>query len=143
MTITLSQILSLVGKLDDSPGDDTPRERFRHFLTENVSEIGQVRDHIEECLRTSGDQYNRALQDLVNYLGRFLEFEVGFGRYQGVRGQIGFDGHWKSSTGFHIIIEVKTTEAYAIKAATLVGYVDMLLRIGEGSRCPRSDSFKA
>jgi len=32
MSITLSQILALVGKLDDSPGEDTPRERFRLFL---------------------------------------------------------------------------------------------------------------
>jgi len=29
MSITLDQILSLVGKLDDSPGDETPRERFQ------------------------------------------------------------------------------------------------------------------
>ena len=44
MSITLNQILALVGKLDDSPGDDTPRERFRRFLKENVNEGGQVRD---------------------------------------------------------------------------------------------------
>ena len=84
MSITLKQILDLVGKLDDSPGDDTPRERFRRFLKENVKEVGQVRDYVEECIRTSGNQYNRALQDLVNYIGHFLGFEVTFGRYQGV-----------------------------------------------------------
>ena len=127
MSITLNQILALVGKLDDSAGEDTPRERFRRFLKENVNEVGQVRDYIEECLRMSGDQYNRALQDLVNYLGHFLEFEVTFGRYHGVQGQIGFDGHWKSPTEFHIVVEVKTTEVYAIKASTLVGYVDELI----------------
>jgi hypothetical protein len=127
MSITLNQILALVGKLDDSPGEDTPRERFRRFLKDNINEVGQVRDYIEECLRISGDQYNRALQDLVNYLGCFLEFEVTFGRYHGVQGQIGFDGHWKSPTGFHIVVEVKTTEAYAIKTSALVGYVDELI----------------
>jgi len=127
MSISLKHVLDLVGKLDDSPGEGVARERFRRFLKENVKEIGQVRDYIEECLRTSGDQYNRALQDLVNYLGQFLEFEVTFGRYHGVQGQIGFDGHWKSPTGFHIVVEVKTSEAYAIKAATLVGYVDELI----------------
>jgi hypothetical protein len=127
MSITLNQILDLVGKLDDSPGEDTPRERFRRFLRENVLEVGQIRDYVEECLRNSGDQYNRALQDLVNYLGHFLGFEVTFGRYHGVQGQIGFDGHWKSLTDFHITVEVKTTEVYAIKAATLVGYVDGLI----------------
>lgn len=127
MSITLNQILALVGKLDDSPGDETPRERFRRFLKENVIEVGQVRDYVEECLRNSGDQYNRALQDLVNHLGRFLGFEVAFGRYHGVQGQIGFDGHWKSPTNFHIVVEVKTTDVYAVKAATLVGYVDELI----------------
>lgn len=127
MSITLNQILSLVGKLDDSPGEDTARERFRRFLKENVIEVGQIRDHIEECLRTSGDQYNRALQDLVNYLGYFLGFEVAFGRYQGVQGQIGFDGLWQSPTNFQVVVEVKTTEVYAIKTASLVGYVDALI----------------
>lgn len=43
-----------------------------------------LRDYVEECLRESGDQYNRALQDLANHLGRFLGFEVAFGRYHGV-----------------------------------------------------------
>jgi len=127
MSIALNQILALVGKLDDSPGDDTPRERFRRFLKENVNEVGQIRDYIEECLRTSGDQCNRALQDLVNHLGHFLGFDVIFGRYQGVQGQIGFDGHWRSPTGFHIVVEVKTTEVYAIKTAALVGYIDGLI----------------
>lgn len=64
---------------------------------------------------------------MVNYIGSFLEFEVTFGRYQGVQGQIGFDGHWKSPTGFHIVTEIKTTDAYAIKTATLTGYVDGLI----------------
>ncbi|MBA7607851.1 hypothetical protein ES703_15020 [subsurface metagenome] len=128
MSITLTQILNLVGKLDDSPGENTSRERFRQFLKENVEKVGQIRDYVDECLRISGTQYNRALQDLVNYLGHFLGFkEVTFGRYQGVPGEIGFDGHWKSPTGFHIVVEVKTTEAYAIKAATLVNYVNELI----------------
>ena len=127
MSISLKQIITLVGQLDDSPGDETPRERFRNFLKENITEVGQIRDYVEECLRNSGNQYNRALQDLVNYTGHFLAFEVIFGRYHGVQNQIGFDGHWKSSTGFHIVVEVKTTEVYAIKSATLVGYVDALI----------------
>lgn len=127
MSISLTQILALVGKLDDTPGEETPRERFRRFLVENVRDVGQIRDYIEECLRSTGDQYNRALQDLINHLGRFLGFEVTFGRYHGVPGQIGFDGHWVSPTGFHIVVESKTTDVYAIKTATLVGYVDQLI----------------
>lgn len=125
--ITLRQILNLVGKLDDSTGIETPRERFRAFLKNNVQEIGQIRDYSEECLRLTGDQYNRALQDLVNHLGSLLGFEVQFGRYHGIKGKIGFDGHWKSRLGSHIVVEAKTTETYAIKTATLVGYVNELI----------------
>ncbi len=35
MSIALKQILDLVGKLDDTPGEETPRERFRRFLKES------------------------------------------------------------------------------------------------------------
>jgi hypothetical protein len=127
MSVSLNEILDLVGPLDDSAGDDTPRERFRRFLRKNVHEVGEIRDQIEQCLRTSGEQYNRALQDLVNYVGEFLGFTVEFGRYRGVQNQIGFDGLWKSPSGLSVVVEVKTTETYAIKTATLVGYTDELI----------------
>lgn len=126
--ISLDQILALVGPLDDAPGSNTPRERFRNHLTTNVKEVGSIRDYIEECLRTSGEQYSRALQDLVNHLGSFLGFKTNFGRYQGVQGQIGFDGHWISLvTNFHIVVEVKTTEVYAVNTEALVGYMNALI----------------
>ena len=127
MTLSLSQILDLVGKLDDTSGKDTARERFRRWLKQNVREAGQLRDYIEEALRNSGDQYNRALQDLVNYIGEFLGFQITFGRYKGVRNDIGFDGIWKSPKEFYIVVEVKTTDAYAIKTSTLTGYIDALI----------------
>ena len=126
-TLPLNRILALVGKLDDAEGEDAARARFRSFLQQNMREVGKIQDYIRECLSFSGDQYNRALQDLVNHLGSFLEFEVIFGRYQGAIGKNGFDGHWKSPTGFHIVVEVKTTDVYAIQSATLLGYVDRLI----------------
>lgn len=113
-----------MGKLDDASGNDNPRERFRLYLKKNVNEIGQIRDYVEESLRNPGNQYNRAFQDLINYLGHFLGFEVKFGRYQGIRGQIGFDGLWRSPSEFYVVVEVKTTEVYAIKTATLMNYID-------------------
>jgi hypothetical protein len=137
MNISLDEVLGLVGPLDDSPGDETARERFRRFLKSNVNEVGQVRDYVEGCLRKSGDQYNRALQDLVNFAGQLLGFDVTFGRYRGVQGQIGFDGYWKSPAKFHIVVEVKTTEAYAVKTATLLGYLDELI---SEKRIPDPDS---
>jgi hypothetical protein len=124
---SLNQVLDLAGKLDDAEGADAPRERFRNFLSKNILEVAQVRDYINECLRNSGDQYNRALQDLVNYIGHFLGFDVPYGRYQGVAGQVGFDGLWASPSSFYIVVEVKTTDVYTIKIDTLVGYIDKLI----------------
>jgi hypothetical protein len=63
----------------------------------------------------------------VNLIGGFLGFEVAYGRYQGVSSEIGFDGYWKSPNGFHIVVETKTTEVYAIKTAALLGYVNDLI----------------
>jgi len=128
MSISLTQILNLVGSLKD---DGDAKERFRSYLRDNVREVGQLRDYIYECLRSSGDQYNRALQDLVNHLATFLGFDSVFGRYHGITGAIGFDGLWKSPTGFFIVAEVKTTEAYAIKTAPLLGYIDALISDNE------------
>lgn len=128
MDINLTQILALVGKLDDSTGDDTSQTRLRNFLKANINEIAQIRDYVEECIRNRGDQYNKALQDLINYIGQFLDFEIEYGRYRGVTGEIGFDGIWTSKTGdFHIVVEVKTSEVYNIKTSALVGYINDLI----------------
>lgn len=127
MITRLSDVLALVGSLDDSVAENAPRDRFRRFITENVDDVGQLRDFVQECLRTSGDQFNRALQDLVNILARFLGFDVTFGRYRGQQGQIGFDGLWKSGTGRTVVVEVKTTDTYAIRTSILLGYIDELV----------------
>ncbi len=125
--LTMTQILMLVGKLDDTPGQETARDRFRQFLREHVTTVAQLRDYVQECISHAGGNYSRALQDLVNHAGTFLGFEVTFGRYQGARGQIGFDGLWRSPTGFHFVIEVKTSETYPIRTPVLIGYIDELI----------------
>jgi hypothetical protein len=128
MSVSLSQILELVGELNDNPGEQTPRERFRRFLEENINKAGQIRDYVQECLRNTEDQYNRALQDLVNHIGKLLGFKVTPGRYKGVQGEVGYDGLWESQkTGFFIVIEVKKTEVYTIDTLTVIGYVDALI----------------
>jgi hypothetical protein len=93
---SLTDILDLVGALDDTPGESAPRDRFRNYLLKSVTTVGAVRDYTETCLRTNGTQYHRALQDLVNHTARLIRAEVEFGRYAGVQGEIGFDGLWLS-----------------------------------------------
>jgi hypothetical protein len=127
MPSSLDVILDLVGTLDDTPGENTARERFRNHLSRKVDEVGHVRDLIEECLRGSGPQYARALQDLVNYVGHFLGFDVEHGRYKGTTNDIGHDGLWSSPDGFYVVIETKTTEQFHIKTSALTGYVNELI----------------
>jgi len=117
--MTLDEILELVGPLDDSPGDaSAPTSPSRSPRP----------DYIETCLRTPSQEHERALQDLVNHCGRLLGFQVEFRRYQGVRNAVGHDGLWKSpSTGFFVVPEIKTTDAYTVKTATITGYVDELI----------------
>ncbi len=127
MAIPLIDVLKLVGTLDDTPGEDTARSRFRNYLQANVSKPGVLRDYIESCCGNSGDQYNRALQDLINRAGELLGFKVDYGRYKGVIGEIGHDGLWSSPAGLFVVAEVKTTDAFSIDTATLLGYVDKLI----------------
>ena len=129
--LALPDLLDLVGKLDDAPGEDTPARRFRKHLQTRIDDVGTFRDYIETCIRTPGPQFNRALQDLVNRLGEMLGFTVTYGRYAGKQGEIGFDGHWVSPRGAHIVVEVKTTDTYSIKTATLLNYMNELVSQGQ------------
>jgi hypothetical protein len=70
------------------------------------------------------------LQDLVNELGRRLDYKVTNGRYQGTTNAIGFDGIWIAPEGHTIIAEVKTTDAYRISLDTIMGYRRKLLSEG-------------
>jgi hypothetical protein len=90
--IDLSTLVALVGTLDDSPDHNSAAARFRTYLQEHVQSVSDVRAYTDAALRTKGDQYNKALQDIINHIGRLLGFEVTFGRYRGVAGANGYDG---------------------------------------------------
>jgi hypothetical protein len=89
MATSLAEILELVGSLDDAPGTDTARERFRAYLKTKIRSVSDLREYVEACFRESGDQYNRALQDLVNRLGELLGFEVDMADTEGCSMKLG------------------------------------------------------
>ena len=105
--VTLNELLALVGRLDDAPGFDTPRERFRRFLFERVTDAGVARSLIEQGQHSLGEQHRRALQDAIVMLGRFLGFETTFGTYQRVAGAVRYEGQWRSRHRLEIVIEVR------------------------------------
>ena len=133
-TIDLETLLKLVGTLDDSADPNSARVRFRAYLQENIHSVGDLRAYVDAALSSSGEQYNKALQDLINHAGHLLGFEAEFGRYRGVQGQIGFDGLWRSPIGRALVVETKTTDVYTVKTATLLGYINALVSAGQIER---------
>jgi len=133
-TIDLETLLKLVGTLDDSADPNSARVRFRAYLQENIHSVGDLRAYVDAALSSSGEQYNKALQDLINHVGYLLGFEAEFGRYRGVQGQIGFDGLWRSPIGRALVVETKTTDVYTVKTATLLGYINSLVSAGQIER---------
>lgn len=90
----------------------------------------------EECLHDGFEGSGFVLQDIVNEIGRRLEFEVHPGAYRGAKGRNGFDGIWKAGEGFEFVIEVKTTDTYNVKLDVIDGYRSDLIssgRLGENS----------
>jgi hypothetical protein len=82
IVVRLDQLLMLTGRLDDTLGFDTPRERFRRFLKDCVVDVANVRALVSECQHAPGDQHRRALQDIVATLGRFMGFDVSRGAWR-------------------------------------------------------------
>jgi hypothetical protein len=120
MSVTLPEVLALVGRLDDAPGFDTPRERYRRFLIERVGDVASAKALIEDCQRAVGEQRHRALQDLVVLAGRFLGFEISFGVYDraaigaslppGRTGDVAAGGRWRSRGSLEVVLEVRSDQ---------------------------------
>jgi len=111
MSVPLAQLLALVGPLDDAPGFESPRERFRGFLEEHVDGFHALKSLIEEAGRSAGPQHQRALQDCIVMLGRFLGFETTFGAYQRLSGGVQFQGHWRSLRRLNVVLAIVSDRA--------------------------------
>lgn len=121
--ITLDFLLNATGSLQD----ESAYRRFRRSIeNEEVVSLENLEDFIGTCLTKTGQQYNFALQDIVNAIGKRLGFEVEYGIYQGKPGTIGYDGLWQSVTGKHLVVDTKTTGAYTIDTNQIMRYIDQL-----------------
>ena len=124
----IQQLVSIAGdgKLKD---DSDCAKEIRDFLS--LVDIEVLQRYIKQCLEKSFSDSGLVLQDLVNELGRRLDFNVRDGLYQGRSNQIGFDGLWDSPEKFSIVVEVKTTGAYRISLDKLAKYRSQLISSGE------------
>lgn len=109
------------GKLRD---DSECSKELRVFLSETPTD--SLRKFAEYCLSSPFNKSGQVLQDVVNELGRRLEFAVVNGRYSGTTNAIGNDGLWRGPDGHDLVVEVKTTDTYRISLNTIAGYRDAL-----------------
>lgn len=128
LDFTIEQIVSAAGNgklLDNSECSKELREYLSQVSSEKLAEYANY------CLTTKFDTNGKILQDLVNELGTRLDYDVSNGRYQGSQNSIGNDGLWLSPEGHHILVEVKTTDAYSISLDTIAKYRSSLRKEGQ------------
>jgi hypothetical protein len=124
----IQQVIAFAGdgKLRDG---STASAEFREYLRHIPSDL--LSKYADECLRGSFPDSGLALQDIVNEIGRRLDFRLTHGRYRGTSNQPGHDGLWKGADRHTIVIEVKTTDAYRIDLNTIDGYRQSLAGSGD------------
>ena len=128
-TKRVDQLVSVAadGKLRD--GSPASKE-FREFLSIVPPEF--LDRYASECLGAEKfSDGGKVLQDIINEVGRRLDFEVENGLYAGKVGEIGFDGLWLGKDRSAIIVEVKTTDAYSINLDTIATYRRRLAENGK------------
>ena len=123
--LTVEQVAAMAGDgyLKDA---SLCSQELRQYLSEVDS--ARLHSYVEHCLSSAFVKSGMVLQDLVNELGRRLDYQVTNGRYQGTAKEPGQDGIWVSPEKHTIITEVKTTDAYRITLDTIAGYRTQLYR---------------
>jgi len=115
-------------------GDGNLRDNSECSLQLRAYLKAASRDRLErytqECLEQPFSDSGFFLQDVMNELGRRLEFDVENGRYRGVSNAIGFDGLWRVPSGPTIIVEVKTTDTYNVSLESIAEYRRKLILSG-------------
>jgi hypothetical protein len=124
---SIEQVVATAGDGSLKDGSVCSNE-LREYLTQIPTP--KIASYVDQCLGSSFNKGGLVLQDLVNELGRRLDYQVTNGQYQGTVGTVGFDGIWLSPEAHSIIAEVKTTDAYRLSLDTLARYRDKLAAAG-------------
>ena len=123
---TINQIVSFAGDdgrlIDGGSSQEELRKLFKNIQNQKLVEYS--RDCLDKPFKDSG----LVLQDLVNEIGRRLNFKVKDGMYQGSKEKIGFDGIWVNEEGFSLLVETKAdASAFNINLDTTGGYRERLM----------------
>lgn len=133
--LALRQIVNLAG--DGRIADSSACSAELRILLSEV-EANDLGRFVAECLEREPGGIARkgfpdsgfVLQDVVNEIGRRLDFNVINGVYQGRKGVTGYDGIWQDGNGVDLVIEVKTTDTYTISLDQVERYRQELIAAG-------------
>jgi len=126
--LSTEQVLTLCGSGKLTDGSQCSTE-FRDYL--QIAKSDSLIKYLRACLVDKFDAAPLVLQDVVNELGRRLDYTVENGLYRGKVNAIGFDGLWSDLDVRSIVVEVKTTDTYRINLDTIAGYRDALASAGK------------
>lgn len=124
----IHQLVALAGGGDLTDGGDASAE-LREFVSEVPTAL--LASYLNQCLASSFSDSGLALQDIVNELGVRLGCAVEHGLYRGKQSAIGFDGIWRFSDGYAVVVEVKTTDTYTVPLDRLASYRSKLIKAGQ------------
>lgn len=124
----VQQLIAFAGEGHLADGNKAASE-FREFLT--IVSSKNLLGYTDDCLESKFEGSGFALQDIVNEIGRRLGFKITSGRYRGTSNAIGFDGLWLAPEGNHLVVEVKTTDAYRIDLNVIAEYREGLIKKGD------------
>jgi hypothetical protein len=121
----IRQIVAVAGdgRLRDASGCS---DELRAYLRETPSD--KLASYANECLNEGFDGSGLVLQDVINEVGRRLEFDVEDGLYRGRQGAIGFDGIWRVLSDLAVIVEVKTTDTSNVRLDDVATYREALIK---------------
>jgi len=86
---SIEQVVAMAGNGELRDGSLCSAE-LRTFFSQVL--IPKIATYVERCLSTAFPKNGMVLQDLINELGRRLDFSVENGRYQGTTNSVGFAG---------------------------------------------------
>ncbi|MCA1972372.1 MAG: hypothetical protein LDL44_06000 [Caenispirillum sp.] len=93
---------------------------LRQYLAQMTAD--RLEQYARQCLAEPFAGNGFVLQDIVNELGRRLDYRVTNGRYRGAKNENGYDGLWQGGDGHELVVEVKTTDAYRISLDVIARY---------------------
>ena len=125
--MSIVQIVTNAGNGQLLDGSECSVE-LREYLGQIPSD--KLAEYADYSFKNKSEDKGKVLQDVVNELGRRLDYSVDNGNYQGSQNRIGNDGLWVSPEGHSIVVEVKTTDTYSISLDTIAQYRRSLLENG-------------